>query len=106
LALHGSIEPMSLAQSIAGTVLFMVASLTIGRRAVFFVIRWGNDNFVSESAVITAILIIMGIMALITHMIGVHTVLGAFVAGILVGESSILTRHIHEQLREIGRAHA
>ena len=28
-----------------------------------------------------------------------HTVLGAFVAGILVGESPILTRHIDEQLR-------
>ena len=32
-------------------------------------------------------------------MIGVHTVLGAFVAGILVGESPILSRHIDEQLR-------
>ncbi|HET9176391.1 MAG TPA: cation:proton antiporter [Pseudolabrys sp.] len=99
LALHGSIEPIPLAQSILGTVLFMVASLTIGRRAVFFVIRWVNDSFVSEFAVITAILVIMGIMALITYMIGVHTVLGAFVAGILVGESPILTRHIDEQLR-------
>ena len=28
-----------------------------------------------------------------------HTVLGAFVAGILVGQSPILTRHIDEQLR-------
>lgn len=99
LALHGSIEPIPLAQSIVGTVLFMVASLTIGRRLVFFVIRWVNDYFVSEFAVITAILVVMGIMALITHMIGVHTVLGAFVAGILVGESPILTRHIDEQLR-------
>jgi len=99
LALHGSVEPVSLAQSVIGTVAFMVASLTIGRRAVFFAIRWVNDNFVSEFAVITAILIIMGIMALITHLIGVHTVLGAFVAGLLVGESPILTRHIDEQLR-------
>ena len=41
----------------------------------------------------------MGAMALITHLIGVHTVLGAFVAGILVGKSPILTRHIDEQLR-------
>jgi hypothetical protein len=41
----------------------------------------------------------MGVMALVTHLIGVHTVLGAFVAGILVGESPILTRHIDEQLR-------
>ena len=38
-------------------------------------------------------------MALTTHVIGIHTVLGAFVAGILVGESPILTRHIDEQLR-------
>src|SRR3970282_309919 len=71
----------------------------IGRRAVFFVIRWVNDNFASEFAVITAILVIMGGMAMITYLIGVHTVLGAFVAGILVGESPILTRHIDEQLR-------
>jgi Kef-type K+ transport system membrane component KefB/nucleotide-binding universal stress UspA family protein len=99
LALHGSVEPISLAQSILGTILFMVASLTIGRRMVFFAIRWVNDNFASEYAVITAILIIMGAMALITHLIGVHTVLGAFVAGVLIGESPILTRHIDEQLR-------
>ncbi|MGB8138356.1 MAG: cation:proton antiporter [Pseudolabrys sp.] len=101
LALHGSVETMSLAQSIIGTIIFMIASLTIGRRAVFFTIRWVNDTFVSEFAVITAILVIMGVMALITYLIGVHTVLGAFVAGLLVGESPILTRHIDEQLRGI-----
>ena len=99
LALHGSIEPVSLAQGVLGTILFMAASLTIGRRMVFFAIRWVNDHFVSEYAVITAILIIMGVMALITDLIGVHTVLGAFVAGVLIGESPILTRHIDEQLR-------
>jgi K+:H+ antiporter len=101
LALHGSVEPTSLAQSIVGTIVFMAASLTVGRRAVFFIIRWVNDNFVSEFAVITAILVIMGLMSLITYLIGVHTVLGAFVAGLLVGESPILTRHIDEQLRGI-----
>jgi len=96
LALHGSIDSFSLAKSIIGTLVFMGVSLTIGRRAVFFVIRWVNDTFVSDFAVITAILVIMSI---ITDLIGVHTVLGALVAGILVGESPILTRHIDEQLR-------
>jgi nucleotide-binding universal stress UspA family protein len=38
-------------------------------------------------------------LALLTNFIGVHTVLGAFVAGIMVGQSPILTRHIEEQLR-------
>ncbi len=101
LALHGAVDAMSLAQSVIGTLVFMVVSLTIGRRVVFFIIRWVNDTFLSEFAVITAILVIMGAMSLITYAIGVHTVLGAFVAGILVGESPILTRHIDEQLRGI-----
>jgi Kef-type K+ transport system membrane component KefB/nucleotide-binding universal stress UspA family protein len=99
LALHGAIEPLSVAQSVIGTVLFMLASFTVGRRLVFFAIRWVNDNLVSEFAVITAILVIMSLMALITYLIGVHTVLGAFVAGILIGESPILTKHIDEQVR-------
>ena len=45
----------ALAQSVGGTLAFL-ASLTIGRRAVFFVIRWVNDNLVSEFAVITTII--------------------------------------------------
>jgi nucleotide-binding universal stress UspA family protein len=66
---------------------------------VFHLIRWTNDNFTSEFPVITTILVIMIAMALTTQWLGVNTVLGAFVAGVLVGESPILTRHIDEQLR-------
>src|SRR5471032_2874877 len=99
LALHGAVDALSLAQSVIGTFVFMVLSLTVGRRIVFFIIRWVNDTFVSEFAVITAILAIMAGMAMTTHLIGVHTVLGAFVAGVLIGESPILTKHIDEQLR-------
>ena len=99
LAMHGEVDAWSLAQSVVGTFVFMVLSLTIGRRLVFFAIRWANDVLKSEFAVVTAILIIMSAMALTTHFIGVHSVLGAFVAGILVGESPILTKHIDEQLR-------
>ena len=99
LALHGSVNAASLAQSVLGTALFLLVSFTLGRRLVFALIRWTNDTFISEVPVVTAILIVMGVMALTTHLIGIHTVLGAFVAGILVGESPILTRHIDEQLR-------
>jgi Kef-type K+ transport system membrane component KefB/nucleotide-binding universal stress UspA family protein len=99
LALKGRIDLTTLAQSVLGTALFMVASFSLGRRLVFFLIRWSNDHFVSEVPVITTILAVMGGMALITDAIGVHTVLGAFVAGILIGQSPILTRHIEEQLR-------
>jgi len=99
LASAGTIDAWSVGRAVLGTALFMAASLTIGRRIVFSMIRWANDNFESEFPVITTILVIMVAMALTTQLIGVNTVLGAFVAGILIGESPILTRHIDEQLR-------
>ena len=99
LASAGTVDLWSLGRAVLGTAAFMAASLTVGRRIVFYLIRWTNDNFKSEFPVITVILLIMIAMALITQLIGVNTVLGAFVAGILIGESPILTRHIDEQLR-------
>jgi Kef-type K+ transport system membrane component KefB/nucleotide-binding universal stress UspA family protein len=99
LAAQGTLDIASVAKAVLGTLAFLAVSFTIGRRLVFQLIRWANDNLVSTAAVITVILLLMGVMALITHVIGVHTVLGAFVAGILVGESPILTRQIDERLR-------
>ncbi len=99
LAELGHIDVGGVLRSVLGTLAFLTFSITVGRRLVFHVIRWTNDHFVSELPVITAILVIMGVMALATEAIGVQTVLGAFVAGILIGESPILTRHIEEQLR-------
>jgi Kef-type K+ transport system membrane component KefB/nucleotide-binding universal stress UspA family protein len=99
LAAAGTFNFWTVGRAVVGTGLFMLASFTLGRRLVFRLIRWANDNFKSEFPVITTILVIMAVMALITQLIGVNTVLGAFVAGILIGQSPILTRHIDEQLR-------
>ncbi|MDB5394317.1 MAG: potassium transporter [Rhodospirillales bacterium] len=95
----GSIAAGPLAKTVIGTALFLVLSYTAGRWLVFQLIRWVNDTFVSEYALITAILVVMFAMALTTQAIGVNTVLGAFVAGVLVGESPIMSQHIQEQLR-------
>lgn len=99
LASHGAVDFASVAKSVLGTAAFLAVSFTMGRRLVFALIRWTNDHLVSEMPVISVILVLMLGMALLTHLIGVHTVLGAFVCGILVGESPILTRQIDEQLR-------
>jgi Kef-type K+ transport system membrane component KefB/nucleotide-binding universal stress UspA family protein len=99
LAAAGTIDLWSVGRAVIGTGLFMLASFTLGQRIVSRLIRWANDNFRSDFPVITTILIVMAIMALTTQLIGVNTVLGAFVAGILIGQSPILTRHIDEQLR-------
>src|SRR5947208_12558975 len=67
LAEHGTVDLATLVRSVLGTALFLALSVTVGRRIVFSLIRWTNDNFVSELPVVTAILVIMGVMALITH---------------------------------------
>ena len=99
LALHGSIDLLAIGQTVLGAAVFLAVSFTLGRRIVSLLIRWTNDHMRSDAAVITTIIIVMGVLALATHAIGVHTVLGAFVAGVLVGQSPILTRQIDEQLR-------
>ncbi|MBN8958437.1 MAG: cation:proton antiporter [Rhizobiales bacterium] len=101
LAGQESLSWMHVTQSVIGTLLFLAFSFTLGRRVVFKIIQFTNDHFRGEAPVIAAILVIMGGAALITNLIGVHTVLGAFVAGILVGESPILTEEIDKQLRGI-----
>ena len=99
LAAEGKIVMGPLLISVFGTVAFLAFCLTIGRRWVARIIRWTNDFFTIEVPVISAILVIMLLLAMVTNFIGVHTVLGAFVAGIMIGQSPILTQHIEEQLR-------
>src|SRR5580698_7554874 len=57
------IDWLDLAKTVTGVVLFLAFCFTAGRWLVFSVIRWVNDNFRSEFAVVTAILVIMGVLA-------------------------------------------
>jgi Kef-type K+ transport system membrane component KefB/nucleotide-binding universal stress UspA family protein len=99
IAAHGQVDLASVGASVALTALFLALSLAIGQRLVARLILWVNDNMTIEVPVITAILVIMLAMALTTELIGVHTALGAFIAGILIGQSPILTEHIERELR-------
>ncbi|HEY4075795.1 MAG TPA: cation:proton antiporter [Rhizomicrobium sp.] len=95
---HG-VDWLDLARTVGGVALFLAFCFTIGRWLVFSIIRWVNDNFRSDFPVITAILVIMCCLAGVTQLLGVRTVLGAFMAGLLIGQSPILTDHIQGQLR-------
>ncbi|CAN5409939.1 cation:proton antiporter [soil metagenome] len=99
IAAHGRVDLASVGASLAGTALFLAFCLTFGRRLVARLIVWVNDHMTIEMPVITAILVVMLTLALTTDLIGVHTALGAFIAGIMIGQSPILTEHIEGQLR-------
>jgi Kef-type K+ transport system membrane component KefB len=99
IAAHGEVNLRNIAVSLGLTALFLAVSLSVGQRVVARIIVWCNDHMAIEMSVISAILVIMLAMALTTDLIGVHTALGAFVAGLLIGQSPILTEHIENQLR-------
>ena len=99
VAAHGTVDPATIGASLAGTALFLAFSLTIGQRLVARTIVWVNDHMTIDVPVITTIIVIMLAMSLTTELIGVHTALGAFIAGILVGRSPILTEQIENQVR-------
>ena len=99
LAQPGGLSVGHLAVSVGGTLLFLALSWLAGRRLVAALMRFSNDHLRSELAVVTAILVVMGLMALASNAVGVHTVLGAFVAGVLVGQAPILTKKVEDTLR-------
>jgi len=95
----GQVDWLSVGETALGVALFLAFCFTAGRWLVFTAIRWVNDNFRSDFPVITMILVIMAAFAGLTQLLGVRTVLGAFMAGVLIGQSPILTDHIQGQLR-------
>jgi Kef-type K+ transport system membrane component KefB/nucleotide-binding universal stress UspA family protein len=99
IATHGTVSLTGVGVSLLGVAAFLIFSLTIGRHLVARLIVWVNDHMTIEVPVITAILIVTLTLALSTDLLGVHTALGAFVAGILIGQSPILTEHIEGQVR-------
>jgi Kef-type K+ transport system membrane component KefB/nucleotide-binding universal stress UspA family protein len=99
MATRGTVDPIPIGVSIGAAVAFLAISLTIGRRLVAGLIRWCNDTLLIEFPVITAVLVVTFALALITDLIGVHSVLGAFIAGVIIGQAPILKGHIEQELR-------
>ncbi|VVD70490.1 cation:proton antiporter domain-containing protein [Pandoraea anhela] len=99
LGASGSVDLGHLSISLGGTLLFIVLCFTVGKRAVAVAIRWTNDRFTVEMPVLSAILVITFVLALATDKLGVHTALGAFMAGVMIGQSPILSEQIEAQLR-------
>src|SRR5215208_350963 len=78
LASQGVLDWWQIGHSVLGTLLFLVASFTFGRKLVFKLIQWSNDHALGEAPVIATIIVVVGGLALTTDALGVHSVLGAF----------------------------
>ncbi|HEU5001645.1 MAG TPA: cation:proton antiporter [Actinomycetota bacterium] len=86
LALKGALNLGTAAQSILSVLLVFVLSLTVGRRVVAIIIRAVDNHIGGPLAKITSLALIALAMASLTQLLGLEAVLGAFLAGILVGQ--------------------
>jgi Kef-type K+ transport system membrane component KefB/nucleotide-binding universal stress UspA family protein len=87
LASSGKFDFGTIFHSVSAAILFLVISFTIGRTVVDQIFRWVDDYIGGVSASISVVLILSLSAAALTHALGLEAALGAFVLGILAGQS-------------------
>ncbi len=99
----GSVSWAGVAWATVGTVLFLVLAFSGGQVLVRSVLR-AAALMKLPHAQVTAVLSVVLVGAIITQALGVHMVLGAFVAAILIGRTRKVTPETDAALRRIGFA--
>jgi Kef-type K+ transport system membrane component KefB/nucleotide-binding universal stress UspA family protein len=101
LAGSGRFDFGQLAMTIAGLVVFLGLAVAIGQRVVDAVLQQMRRRDVGIGGWVTmAVAIALGLGA-ITQALGVEAVLGAFIAGILLGRSRYARHEVEEQLETL-----
>lgn len=105
LASHGAVDMGNLLRTLLGTLGFLLVSFTVGRRVVYGglrrLARSGQDP---EGAVLTAMIVVTLCSAGVTHVVGVHAVLGAFVAGVILGGSAVIDEKVVHPIESVTMA--
>lgn len=92
LATSGKFDARSVIASISGAVIFLGVALTLGRTVVDKVLRWVDDRIGGATASMSIVLVLAFGAAALTHSLGIEAALGAFVLGILAGQSRRFSR--------------
>ncbi|MGH9124222.1 MAG: cation:proton antiporter [Acidimicrobiales bacterium] len=101
LATSGSINFGTIGRSIVSVLVVLVAAYTVGRKLVALIIRTVDNVIGGDMVKITALMVIALTFGSITQALRLEAVLGAFLAGILVGQVKRFDdrlRHIFEQV--------
>lgn len=93
---HGTNE-ISLGYTIGYVVAFGAFMLFIGRRLINYALPWMQNKLSWPGGVLAMCLGLCLVCAAFTESINIHAILGAFIAGIAIGDSV----HLREQAREI-----
>jgi Kef-type K+ transport system membrane component KefB/nucleotide-binding universal stress UspA family protein len=90
----------TLLRGVGGLAAFVVAAFTIGQRGVDRLLRRTREA--GRPAALTAAMVIVVLAAgVITQWLGVEAVLGAFIAGVVLGRSRYADRHAQDVLETV-----
>ena len=101
LAAAGEIAFGPLAITVVGIAALYGGGLTFGQQVVDRVLREVRRRNVNQTGYITVVLIIALVFGVATQLIGAEAVLGAFVAGIIIGRSKFRQPEARETLERI-----
>ncbi|MEY2855851.1 MAG: hypothetical protein RLZZ74_160 [Cyanobacteriota bacterium] len=87
LAQSGKFDLKSVVVSLGSAILFLTLAFTVGRVVTDWILRWVDENIGGVTASLSAALILCFLAASLTHELGIEAALGAFVFGILIGQS-------------------
>ena len=92
LASSGKFDFQTVLRSVGGAVLFLGFAFTLGRSLMAWTLRWVDDYIGGATASLSALLVLAFGAAAFTHNLGIEAALGAFVTGILAGQSPRFSR--------------
>jgi Kef-type K+ transport system membrane component KefB/nucleotide-binding universal stress UspA family protein len=98
LAADGEFRVRSLVRTLLLLVLFLGASVLIGQRVIDGVLHTMRRLAVGAGGWITVIVGLALVLGAITQALGVEAVLGAFIAGVLIGRSRYTRREAQDQV--------
>ncbi len=101
LASSGKFDFATVIHSIGGAVIFLTVAFTMGRTIVNQILRWVDDYIGGATASLSAVLILCLGAAALTHSLGIEAALGAFVFGILAGQSRRFSREAGHTLEMV-----
>lgn len=87
--------------AMAGAVVFVTLALTAGRPLMSRLLLWVDNTFGGHNASLTTLLVVSLLGAALTAAMGIEPVLGAFTAGILVGQAPRFSREAGHALEII-----
>lgn len=101
----GEVVTVGSVLAIIGRVLgFMIISFTLGRWLVRRALLFVNEHITSRDKFLTLVIILTFGWGAITQGLELEAVLGAFIMGILLGQSSELPQEVHHKLESMAMA--